>query len=94
MRKDTTGVPSLKTGNTTQTLTEDKANALNTQFYSVFTKEDNEISQMPSSTYPDIGTLFFNVDGIKVLLNTRGVASLQSMGKHGQYIPTPHKHSY
>ena len=25
---------------------------------------------MPSSTYPDIGTLIFNVDGIKVLLNT------------------------
>ena len=44
MRKDTTGVSSLKTGNTTvtQTSSEDKANALNTQFYSVFTKEDNE----------------------------------------------------
>ena len=33
MRKDTTGVSSLKTGNTTQTSSEDKVNALNTQFY-------------------------------------------------------------
>ena len=70
MRKDTTGISFLKTGNTAQTSSEDKANALNTQFYSVFTKEDNEIPQIPSSTYPDIGTLIFNVDGIKVLLNT------------------------
>ena len=38
LRKDTTGVSSLKTGNTTQTSSEDKANALNTHFCSVFTK--------------------------------------------------------
>ena len=70
LRKDTTGVSSLKTGNTTQTSSEDKANSLNTQFYSVITKGDNEIPQMPSSIYPDIGTFIFNVDGIKALLNT------------------------
>ena len=49
MRKDTTGVSSLKTGNTTQTSLEDKANALNTQFYSVFIKEDNEFPKCPQA---------------------------------------------
>ena len=79
-----TGVSSLKTGNTTQTSSEDKANALNTQFYSVFTKEDNEVPQIPSSTCPDIGTLIFNVDGIKVLLNT-----LQPKNRQAQIIFLP-----
>ena len=35
LRKDTTGISPLKIGNTTQTSSEDKANALNTQFYLV-----------------------------------------------------------
>ena len=68
LRKDTTGVSSLKTGNATLTSSEAKVNTLNTQFYSVFTQEDSVIPPMPPSTYPNIGIVIFSVEGIQALL--------------------------
>ena len=69
LQKDTTGVSSLKTGNATLTSSEAKVNTLNTQFYSVFIQEDSVIPPMPPSTYPNIGTLIFSVEGIQEKLD-------------------------
>ena len=69
MRKDRAGIAPLKFNGMTISSSEDKAEVLNNQFYSVFTDED--ISHIPEVLYsfPDMPGISFNTEGIYKLLN-------------------------
>ena len=69
MCKDRAGIAPLKFNGMTISSSEDKAEVLNNQFYSVFTDED--ISHIPEVLYsfPDMPGISFNTEGIYKLLN-------------------------
>ena len=52
LRKDCVGIPPLTTDGVTTSKSEDKANILNHQFYSVFTDEDLSSVSSPTSSFP------------------------------------------
>ena len=69
LRKDCARIALLKCNGMTINSSEDKAEVLNNQFYSVFTDED--ISHIPEILYsfPDMPDISFNTESINKLLN-------------------------
>jgi len=69
LKKDTNGIPTLKTDNGPATDSKMKATALNYQYQSVFTKEDtSNIPTKGTSQYPSMPDISFGTEGIKKLL--------------------------
>jgi len=66
-RKDSTGVPPLSVGSNTFIDDKDKANALNNQFASVFTREN--LSGLSSSSFPDMDDIQIDINGVAQLLH-------------------------
>ena len=58
------GIPTLQTNDQIITNDRDKANTLNNQFSSVFTKEIDPIPQLALSIYSDIPFLEIGIDGV------------------------------
>ena len=68
-RKDRTGVATLKVNGTTISDSKGKADALNQQFESVFTREGPLANDLlPASPYPAAGDIEINVAGVRKLL--------------------------
>ena len=65
--KDNTGVSSLSVGGTMVTDDINKANALNNQFASVFTRENVPVISGPS--FPDMNDIHIEVNGVTQLLS-------------------------
>jgi len=77
--KDDTGIPPLRLNNELITSAQEKADALNNQFYSIFTDED--LSDIPEGTDNKVSStvplIKFSVEGIEHhlnLLNTQKVS--------------------
>jgi len=72
LRKDSTGIPPLRLKNQLITDAQEKADALNDQFYSVFTDEDLS-EKIPESTDTEVSShiplISFSVTGIEHQLN-------------------------
>ena len=68
IRKNYQPVMPLHIGNSLKSTPLSKAEALNHQFYSVFTKENNDIPIMNSETYPAMNNIVFSINGIQSLL--------------------------
>eukprot|EP00057_Strongylocentrotus_purpuratus_P003633 XP_003727036.1 PREDICTED: RNA-directed DNA polymerase from mobile element jockey-like [Strongylocentrotus purpuratus] len=69
-KKDNGGIPTLKTASGLATTSKEKAEALNSQYQSVFTQEN--IASFPDkgeSPFPGMANVIFNTDGIKKLLD-------------------------
>ena len=69
LQKDCVGIPPLTTDGVTTSKSEDKADILNCQFYSVFTDEDLSSVPSPTSSFPIMPNISLNVKGIHKLLN-------------------------
>ena len=70
LRKDSTGIASLKDNGRLFNASEDKADILNRQYQSVFTQEDPDI-QVPDpdgKPYPDMNSIYVREDGVRKLL--------------------------
>jgi len=71
LRKDSTGIPPLRLKNQLITDAQEKADALNNQFYSVFTDED--LFEIPENTDTKVSShiplITFSVTGIEHQLN-------------------------
>jgi len=69
-RKDNTGITSLSVEGSTFTEDIDKANALNSQFKSVFTVEDTSVMpKVSGQPFPDVDCIEVNVEGVCQLLS-------------------------
>ena len=69
LRKDCVGIPPLTTDGVTTSKSEDKADILNRQFYSVFIDKDLSSVPSPTSSFPIMPNISLNVEGIYKLLN-------------------------
>ena len=70
-RKDNTGVTSLSVGGTTVTDDTSKANALNNQFASVFTRENvSTVPVISGVSFPDMDDIQIDVNGVAQLLSS------------------------
>ena len=69
-RKDNIGVAGIKENGVLHQDSETKANLLNKQFQSVFTKDDpkEKLPTLPQSNYPSISDIIINIEGIEKLL--------------------------
>jgi len=68
--RDNTSITSLSVEGSTFTEDEDKANALNSQFKSVFTVEDTSIMpKVSGQSFPDMDCIEVNVEGVSQLLS-------------------------
>jgi hypothetical protein len=69
LRRDGTGVTTLQVDGNEMVSGKEKANALNDQYCSVFTREDlTSIPHLEGTPLPNIDDLVFNIDGIEKLL--------------------------
>ena len=68
-RQDTTNIAALKKDNILVTTSVEKADLLNKQFQSAFTKEDANLPDLPDSPYQNISPLTFTTLGIQKLLS-------------------------
>ena len=68
LRKNYEPFATLYADNDLQTTPVYKAEALNQQFYSVFTKEDNSTPIISSPQYPNMPEVTFTTNGIQKLL--------------------------
>ena len=69
MRKEQISINALFYNGQTYTDSEGKANALNNQFVSVFTNEDQfPLPHIPNKPTPDISQITINVEGVFNLL--------------------------
>jgi len=68
LHKENSGVSSLRTESGVKITSKSKADTLNQQFQSVFTKEDDNIPYVLPSNCPSTDNLTFSVDGIQKLL--------------------------
>ena len=68
-KQDTTGITTLQHNNSFVTLPIHKAHTLNQQFQSVFTQEQPNLPDIPTSTYSTIPFLAINTQGIAKLLS-------------------------
>ena len=68
-KQDTTGISTLEHNNSLITDSLHKAQALNLQFQSVFTQEQINLPDMPTSPYPTIPPLIIDTQGIAKLLS-------------------------
>ena len=75
LRKDHVGIPPLTTDEVTTSKSEDKADILSCQFYSVFTGKDllSTIVPSPTSSFPIMPNISLNVEGIYKLLKDLNV---------------------
>ena len=69
LRKDRTGITPLKFNGMTISSSENKAEVLNTQLFSVFTDEDTSYIPEVLYSFPDMPGISFNTEGIYKLLN-------------------------
>ncbi|KAK3870887.1 hypothetical protein Pcinc_023913 [Petrolisthes cinctipes] len=68
-KQDSSGITTLLHNNSLVTHPQDKANALNTQFQSVFTHEHEHLPDMPTPSHPPIPPIHINTQGIEKLLS-------------------------
>ena len=69
-KKDSGGIPTLKTESGPATTSKEKAEALNSQYQSVFTKENTtSFPDKGKSPHPAMTNIVFNTDGIEKLLS-------------------------
>ena len=73
-RQDTTNIAALKKENTLVTSSAEKADILNQQFQSAFTKENMTLPQLQDSPYQNISPLTFDTQGIYKLLSNLNCA--------------------
>ncbi len=67
-KQDSTGITTLQHNNSLVTLPQDKAHALNSQFQSVFTNEQEDVPDIPTSQHPTIPPLVIHTQGVAKLL--------------------------
>ena len=80
-RKDNVGVQSLKVNNRTVTDDQGKADVLANQFQSVFSREDNQVPDMPDSPHPDMPEIHFSVNGVTKLLKGLNISKASGPDK-------------
>lgn len=70
------GVAGIKENGVLHQDSETKANLLNKQFQSVFTKEDpkEKLPTLPQSNYPSISDIIINIEGIEKLLENINIS--------------------
>ena len=68
LKVDTIGIPTLKKSGILESDNRKKAEILNDQFRSVFTKENENLPMMQSSNFPTMPNIRISVDGVKKLL--------------------------
>lgn len=64
LKKDYSGIASLNVNGKYVTDPQGKAEALNDQFFTFFTDENEPIPNPDFNPYPQIGKLYFSIDGI------------------------------
>ena len=57
----------------------DKAEALNKQFFTFFTNEDQHVPTLESSPFPNIQELYFSIDGISHILKNLQINKAQNL---------------
>ena len=68
LQHDFSNIATLCVNNKELLTPSDKANALNDQFVSVFTRENSDIPKLPMNQYPALQDIIFSTIGIKCIL--------------------------